>query len=100
MGSGASLATAALLPTFLFAMVHVVPFSKESRHTLAVLLLEVFVLGLVLSYVTAITNSLIPAIVGHAAANGGGIVAFYAMKRAKPRSPSIASYIPLELVIG
>ncbi len=82
MASGVPIAIAVLLPASLFAAVHAAPFSREGRRGLAVLLLEVFVVGLVISYVTAVTRSLAPAIASHAAANGGGLIAFYATKRA------------------
>ena len=61
---------AVLVPALLFTLVHIQPLNKQ-----AILLGEVLLVGLLLSYSRAATGSLVPAIIGHALANIGGVVA-------------------------
>ncbi len=60
-----------LLPALLFTMIHIQPL-KRTR----VLLAEVFLVGVLLSYLRTVTASLIPAIIGHSALNIGGLLVF------------------------
>ncbi len=60
-----------IIPALLFTLVHLQPLKKR-----LILLAEVFVLGLLLSYLRVAFNSLIPVIIGHSALNAGGILVY------------------------
>ncbi len=60
-----------LIPALLFTLIHIQPL-KRTR----VLLAEVFLVGVLLSYLRTMTTSLIPAIIGHSAVNIGGLLVF------------------------
>ena len=60
-----------LLPALLFTIIHIQPLRRTR-----VLLAEVFLAGMILSYLRTVTASLIPAIIGHSALNIGGLLLF------------------------
>ncbi len=60
-----------IVPALLFMLIHLQPLKKQ-----AILLAEVFIIGLLLSYLKTATNSLIPVIAGHSAMNIGGIIIY------------------------
>ncbi len=60
-----------LLPALLFTLIHIQPLRRTK-----VLLVEVFLVGVLLSYLRTMTTSLIPAIIGHSALNIGGLLVF------------------------
>ncbi len=62
---------AVTIPALLFTLIHLQPIKKN-----IVLLVEVLIGGLLLSYVRIITTSLIPVIAGHSALNVGGIIIY------------------------
>jgi len=67
---------AVLLPALLFTMVHIQPLRRTR-----VLLAEVFLIGVLLSYLRTMTASLIPAIIGHSALNIGGLLVFLLIRQ-------------------
>ncbi len=60
-----------IIPALLFTLVHLQPLKKQ-----AILLIEVLIMGILLSYLRITTDSLIPVIIGHSAMNTGGILVY------------------------
>ncbi len=81
-----------IIPALLFMLVHLQPLKKH-----AILLSEVFITGLLLSYLRTTTNSLIPVIVAHSAMNTGGIIT-YKLSTIKLSSRKTANYKVLQAI--
>ncbi len=67
---------AVTIPALLFTLIHLQPLRKNP-----VLLVEILIIGLLLSYIRIITTSLIPVIAGHSALNTGGILVYSLMTK-------------------
>ncbi len=65
---------AVLIPAVLFALIHYQPL-----HGKPMLLAQVLIIGLILSYIMYLAKSLIPVVIGHSALNLGGLIIYKAM---------------------